>query len=563
MSEPSDLERIKRTSRCLRGSLRESLADPVTGALRADDVQLLKFHGGYQQDDRDLREARRLAKLEPDYSFFLRLRLPGGVMSPAQWLAMDAMARRHGSRGLRLTTRQTIQVHGIEKGNLRAAVQAIHAAGLDTIAACGDVNRNVVAAVNPLLSRVHARIFEQAQALSLHLRPKSRAWQEIWLDEPPVQPEESEPLYGDAYLPRKCKIGFAVPPDNDIDVYSQDVGLVAIIENGELAGYDVLIGGGMGATHGDAKTHPRLASPVGFITPGQVTALAEAALTTQRDHGDRSERRHARFKYAIDDRGVAWIKAEIERRAGFALQPAYGFAFTQRGDRFGWREGGDGRWHLGLRIPFGRVHDRDGVTRQTGLRAIAALLAERAPDAQIRLTPNQNALIAGVPKVLRERIDALAIEHDLALHRTATLLARNAIACVALPTCGLAMAEAERWMPDFIPKVQTLLDKHGLREEPIDLRVSGCPNGCSRPYLAEIALIGKASGRYNLMLGGDHRGQRLNALYRENITEPEILVELDALLARFASEREPEERFGDFLVREAVVAPPRSREDTA
>ncbi|HXE67017.1 MAG TPA: NADPH-dependent assimilatory sulfite reductase hemoprotein subunit [Rhodanobacteraceae bacterium] len=563
MSEPSDLERIKRASRHLRGTLRESLAEPVTGALHADDVQLLKFHGAYQQDDRDVREARRLARLEPDYSFFLRLRLPGGVMSPAQWLAMDAMAQRYGARGLRLTTRQTIQVHGIRKVDLRAAAQAIHACGLDTIAACGDDNRNVVAAVNPLLSRVHAQIFEQAQALSLHLRPQSRAWHETWLDEPPTDGNEPEPLLGDAYLPRKFKIGFAVPPDNDVDVYSQDVGLVTIIENGALSGYDVLVGGGMGATHGNAGTYPRLASPIGFITPDQVVALAEAALTLQRDHGDRSDRAHARFKYTVDDRGLGWTKAEIERRTGFALQPSRDFAFTQRGDRFGWREGGDGRWHLGLRIPFGRVHDSEGIARQTGMREIAALLAELAPDAQIRLTPNQNAFVAGVPANLRERVDAMAGAHDLALHRAGSRLALNTIACVALPTCGLAMAESERWMPAFLPKLQALLDKHGVCNEPIDLRISGCPNGCSRPYLAEVALVGKAPGRYNLMLGGDHRGQRMNALYRENITEPDILDVLDELLARFATEREAGERFGDFMARTGVVTPPLPREAAA
>ncbi len=563
MSEPSDLERIKRESRHLRGTLRESLADPITGALRTDDVQLLKFHGGYQQDDRDVREARRLAKLEPDYSFFLRLRLPAGVLTPTQWLAMDAMAQRYGKRGLRLTTRQTIQTHGIEKRNLRAAAQAIHACGLDTVAACGDDNRNVVTAVNPLLSRLHARIFEQAQALSLHLLPKSRAWYETWLNEPATDGSEAEPLLGNAYLPRKFKIGFAVPPDNDIDVYSQDVGLVAIVEGGELAGYDVLVGGGMGATHSDARTYPRLASPVGFIEPGQVTMLAEAALTLQRDHGDRSDRAHARFKYTVEDRGLEWIKGEIQRRARLKLQPVRGFEFTRRGDRFGWREGGDGHWHLGLRIPFGRVHDKGGVARQTGMRGIAALLAEHAPDAQIRLTPNQNALIAGVPPDLRERIDAIADAHGLALHRASSSLALNAIACVALPTCGLAMAESERWMPSLLPKVQGLLDKHNLHDEPIDLRISGCPNGCSRPYLAEIALVGKAPGRYNLMLGGDHRGQRMNALYRENIAEPEILVALDKLLARFAAGREAGEHFGDFLARTGVVPPPQPREATA
>ncbi len=562
MGKPSDIERIKSASRHLRGTLLESLANPITGALRVDDVQLLKFHGGYQQDDRDVREARRVAKLEPAYIFFVRLRLPGGVLTPRQWLAMDDTARRFGTHGIRMTSRQTIQVHGIDKRNLRAAVQNIHASGLDTIAACGDDNRNVVAAVNPLLSAVHAQIHEQAQALSLHLRPQSRAWFETWLGEPATDGSEPEPLLGDAYMPRKFKIGFAVPPENDIDVYSQDVGLVAIIEDGQLAGYNVLVGGGMGASHGDAKTYPRMASLIGFITPDQVTALSVATLTIQRDHGDRSDRKHARFKYTVDDKGLPWIKAEIERRAGFTLQRQRPFRFTQRGDRFGWREGDDGRWHLGLRIPFGRVHDDGKTTRQAGMREIAALLAEHAPDAQIRLTPNQNAFIAGVPGELRAAIDAITAKHDLDLYRSETPLGLNVIACVAFPTCGLAMAESERWMPHLVPKLQGLLDQHGLHDEPLDVRVSGCPNGCSRPYLAEIALIGKAPGRYNLMLAGDHRGQRMNAVYRENIDEPAILTELDALFVRFAAEREGGEHFGDFCARTNVVTPPAEREVT-
>ncbi|HEU0277065.1 MAG TPA: NADPH-dependent assimilatory sulfite reductase hemoprotein subunit [Rhodanobacteraceae bacterium] len=563
MGKPSEIERIKAASRHLRGTLLESLADPVTGALAVDDVQLLKFHGGYQQDDRDVREARRRAKLEPEYFFFLRLRLPGGVLTPPQWLAMDDTARRFGGSGLRLTSRQTIQVHRIRKTDLRDAVQMIHASGLDTIAACGDDNRNVVACVNPLLSHVHAQIYDQAQALSLHLRPQSRAWFETWMGEPPTDGAEPEPLLGDAYMPRKFKHGFAVPPYNDIDVYSQDVGFVAIIENDGLAGYDVLVGGGMGASHGNARTYPRMASLIGFITPDQVTALSEAALTIQRDHGDRSDRTHARFKYTVDDKGLDWIKAEIERRAGFTLAPAREFHFTQRGDRFGWSEGEDRRWHLNLRIPFGRLHDHDGATRQTGMRRIAELLAAQAPDAQIRVTTNQNALVAGVPAALKDAIDAIAAEHDLALHRTATPMGLNIMACVAFPTCGLAMAESERWMPVFVPKLQALMDRHGLHDEPIDVRVSGCPNGCSRPYLAEIALIGKAPGRYNLMLGGDHRGQRMNTLYRENIDEDTIFAALDELLGHFAVGRKAKERIGDFMVRTGVVVPPEPRKELA
>lgn len=563
MTALSDLERIKRESRHLRGTLRESLADPVTGALRPDDVQLLKFHGGYQQDDRDSREARRRAKLEPAYGFMLRLRLPGGVLTPAQWLAMDSVAGHFATRGLRLTTRQTIQLHGIDKRELRTAVQAIHAAGLDTIAACGDVNRNVVVAINPLLSRLHAAVYAQAAALSLHLLPRSRAWYETWLNEVPGAGDESEPLLSDTYLPRKFKFGFAIPPDNDIDVYAQDVGLIAIVEGDELAGYDVLVGGGMGASHGDPKTCPVMASPIGFITPDQVKTLAEAVLTTQRDFGDRNERKHARLKYTIDDRGLDWFKQEVEQRTGFRLQAAHRSTFTERGDPFGWREGEDGRWHLGLRIPAGRIRDEDDVLRKTGMRALVELLAEAAPDVQIRLTPNQNLLLAGVPTELRAHVDALTAEHGLNLHHHATRLRLDALACVALPTCGLAMAEAERYLPALLDQLQALLDRHGLHDEPIGLRVSGCPNGCSRPYLAEIALIGKAPGRYNLMLGGDHRGQRMNTLYRENIIETEILAVLDALFARFATERESGERFGDFLVRVGVVVAPAPREAAA
>jgi sulfite reductase (NADPH) hemoprotein beta-component len=553
MNAISSIEIIKRDSDGLRGTLRESLADPVTGALRDPDTQLLKFHGGYQQDDRDLRERRRLARLEPAYSFMIRTRLPGGVATPAQWLALDAIAQANAQRGLRITTRQTIQLHGVIKRELKATLQAIQAALLDTRAACGDVNRNVVVAVNPMQSSLHAQVHAQAAALSEQLLPRTRAYHEIWLDGERVAGGEEDPLYGQAFLPRKFKIGFAIPPRNDIDVFAQDLGLVAIVEHGSLRGYDVCAGGGMGMTHGDAGTYPRLAETIGFVHPEQVQAIAEAAIGIQRDFGDRADRKHARLKYTMDDRGIAWFKQELERRAGFALQPARDFQFDQRGDAFGWSEGEDGRLHLGLRIPAGRVWDREGLSHQTGLREVAMLLHAHAADAQFRLTPNQNVLLAGVPGHLREAMDAILAAHGLDLHRTATPLRRDALACVALPTCGLAMAEAERYLPAFLDKLHGLLDRHGLHDAPLDLRISGCPNGCSRPYLAEIALIGKAPGRYNLMLGGDHRGRRMNALHRENIAEAQILEALDPLLARYAGERNVGERFGDFLHRLGLV----------
>ena len=559
------VEDIKVRSARLRGSLLQSLADPVTGALREDDQTLIKYHGSYQQDDRDVREARRQAKLEPAHSFMIRTRTPGGVVSPPQWLQFDRIARDFAERGLRITTRQAFQFHGVVKTELKATMQAINAALVDTLAACGDVNRNIAVAANPHLSGAHAQVHAHAADLSRHLLPNTRAYYEIWLDEERIagSGEEEEPIYGDRYLPRKFKIGFAIPPYNDVDVFAQDLGFIAILgEAGTLLGYNVTVGGGMGASHGDPDTYPRLGSVIGFIEPQQLTPTAEAVVTTQRDHGNRDVRKRARLKYTIDDHGLAWFKAEIERRAGFSLSPARPFAFLHNGDRFGWVAGDDGDAHLTLRIPAGRIVDGalDGlvepVQHLSGLRAIAELLAADGGQAEFRMTPNQNLAIARVPATFRERVDALIAAHGLDGWRTASPLRRNALACVALPTCGLAMAEAERYLPDLVARIETLLAAHGIADAPIHLRISGCPNGCSRPYLGEIALVGKAPGRYNLLLGADHCGQRLNTLYRENIVESEILAALDPLFARYASTRADGEGFGDFLVREGVVEIP-------
>jgi len=555
------VEDIKNQSARLRGTLLESLANPVTGALNEDDQTLIKYHGSYQQDDRDIREERRLAKLEPAHAFMIRTRTPGGVVTPAQWLKLDAVATTYAERGLRITTRQAFQFHGVIKTELKATMQAINAALIDTLAACGDVNRNVAVAANPLQSQAHALVHEQAAALSEFLLPNTRAYYEIWLDEERVagSGSEDEPVYGATYLPRKFKIGFAIPPYNDVDVFAQDLGFIAILDaDGELLGYNVSVGGGMGATHGDPETYPRLGDVIGFITPDQLTQTAVAVVTAQRDFGNRVLRKRARLKYTIDDHGLDWFKGEVERRAGFALSDARPFDFVHNGDRFGWVEGDDGRAHLTLRIVAGRIWDRDGLTHLTGLREIARLFDEGGIDAQFRMTPNQNLVIAGVPAAQRERIDALVAQYGLDTHVSATPLVKNALACVALPTCGLAMAEAERYLPEFTDKVQGLLDTHGLKKAQIHLRISGCPNGCSRPYLGEIALVGKAPGRYNLMLGADHRGQRLNTLYRENVVETQILEALDPLFARYAGERSEAEGFGDFLVRAGIVAPPRS-----
>ncbi|MGN2252160.1 assimilatory sulfite reductase (NADPH) hemoprotein subunit [Frateuria sp. GZRe12] len=548
----SELEHIKDQSRQLRGSIAEGLADPVTGAIGEADTKLLKFHGSYQQDDRDLREERRRQKLEPLYSFMLRARLPGGVVTPAQWLVFDRLARDYASSGLRITTRQTFQWHGILKHDLKPTIAAINHAMASTIAACGDVLRNVVSTPLPVQSQAHAEAYAWAAKLSDELAPKTTAYHELWLDgEKLVGEPEPEPLYGRTYLPRKFKIGLAIPPLNDIDVFAQDLGLIAIAEEGRLVGFNLAIGGGMGATHGDPTTYPRLAEVIGFVAPAQLRDAAEQVIALQRDWGDRGERKHARLKYTLDRRGTDAFKTELERRLGFPLQAARPYRFEHNGDRYGWLQGSDGRWHLTLHVESGRLLDLDERRLLSGMRELATV-----HTGDFRLTCNQNVIVANVEAADRERIDAIVAAHNLDGYREQSGIRRHAIACVALPTCGLAMAESERYLPTILDKLETRLARHGLLDAPILLRLSGCPNGCSRPYLGEIALVGRAPGRYDLRLGADFAGQRLNSLYRENVDEKAILDALDPLFAGYAAERAVGEGFGDFLLRSGVLAPP-------
>lgn len=563
MSEPvtsggqSPVEEIKRGSRLLRGTIVESLADGATGALADPDTQLIKFHGSYQQDDRDQREERRQAKLEPAYSFMIRTRLPGGVCTPEQWLAMDDIATRYANGSLRLTTRQAFQVHGVIKRDLKPTLAAMNRALVDTIAACGDVNRNVLASANPEVSALHAEAHRWAQRISEHLLPKTRAYHEIWLDGEKVAggEPEAEPIYGATYLPRKFKTAVAVPPHNDVDVFAQDLGFIAIVDrrrSQRIIGFNVTAGGGLGTTHGDATTYPRLADVLGYVDAAEALAVAEAVVTTQRDFGDRRNRRRARLKYTIDTMGLEAFRAEVERRAGVRFAAAKPYEFTGSGDRFGWTRGEDRHWHLTLRIPAGRIADRPspaGASRAlTGLRRIA-----RLHRGTFRITPNQNLIIASIPEDHRAAFEEILRDHGLDLHDRASPVALDALACVALPTCPLAMAEAERYLPGFLERLEKRLERHGLAGEPLLVRITGCPNGCARPYLAEIGLIGKAPGRYNLHLGGDSSGRRLNVLHRETLDEPAIFDVLDPLFARYARERSAGERFGDFLWRSKTL----------
>lgn len=542
---PSPVETIKLASRFLRGTIVESLADPVTGAIAEADQSLLKFHGSYQQDDRDVRDERRLRKLEPAYSFMVRARLPGGVITAAQWLSIDAICERHANGTLRLTTRQTFQLHGVVKGQLKPAMRALNDAMIDTLATCGDVNRNVMAGAGPEASPVHAQAHAWAARLSEHLLPRTRAYHEIWLDGERVgAAPESEPIYGATYLPRKFKAAIAVPPCNDVDIYTQDLGFVAIADQNVIAGFNLIVGGGMGATHGDDTTYPRLGTVIGYLRASELLDVATAVLSIQRDHGDRSNRRHARLKYTIDDRGIDWFRSELNARVAKQLEPPRPFEFTSSGDQFGWHEGTDRRWHLTLRIPAGRIVESASRPWRSGLRAIAAI-----HGGTFRMTANQNLTISGVDAAHRAAIDLIVAKHALNLHETATPVARDALACVALPTCPLAMAEAERYLPALTDRIETLLDGHGLRSEPLLVRITGCPNGCARPYVAEIALIGKAPGRYNLHLGGDSTGVRLNRRVLENADEALIFATLDSVFRSWAAERLPGERLGDFVVR--------------
>ena len=569
----TEVEHVKAKSNYLRGTLVESLENGITGALFPDDTHLIKFHGSYQQTDRDLDSERARQKLEPLYSFMIRVRVPGGVASPAQWLRMDELADQYGNGTLKLTTRQAFQLHGVYKRNLKAAIQGFNAVLLDSIAGCGDVNRNVMCSVNPSESRLHAATYEAAKAISTAFTPQTSAYAEIWAppglaageDLPkgskeegnwsqvflasPAQ-EDAEPVYGKTYLPRKFKIAIAVPPDNDTDIFANDIGLVAIEENGELAGFNFAAGGGLGMTFGMPETFPRLADLLGFVKQEDIVKVCEAVITTQRDFGNRENRKFSRLKYTIERMGLDAFRKEVETRSGVDFEPLRPFQFKHSGDRFGWTQGQDGRFHLTLFIEGGRVQNTENYLLKTALREVAALLRE----GEFRLTGNQNLLIGNILSEQRIEVENTLKKYGV-LETTfrQTALRLNSIACVALPTCTLAFAEAERYLPQLIDQIDGILRKYHMQKEAINIRMTGCPNGCGRPYLGEIGLVGKSPGYYNLYLGAAHDGSRLNKLYREMLDEAAILRELEPLIAAYAMKRNPGERFGNFVIRTGYI----------
>jgi sulfite reductase (NADPH) hemoprotein beta-component len=537
-------ERIKDASRFLRGTIAEGLRHVETGALADDDTQLTKFHGFYQQDDRDLRAERGKQRMEKAFSFMVRMRVPAGILTPVQWLKVEKLAVERANHTIRLTTRETVQFHGILKGNLKPLMQGLHAGLLDTIAACGDVNRNVIATADPWRRDLYQEVSGLARAISEHLLPRTRAWHEIWLDEEKVAggEVEDEPVLGRTYLPRKFKIAIALPPHNDVDVFAHDLGFIAIVQRGRIVGYNVVVGGGMGMTHGEPETYPRTGDVIGFCKPGDAVAVAEAVVTVQRDYGDRSNRKHARLKYTIDDVGIERFVSLVRERLAVKLDKARPFAFTSTGDRLGWAQEEDGTAHFTLFVENGRIRDR----MMAGLHAIAELGVGR-----FIMTPNQNLVHADIPASSRGKVEALLAEYGL--DRTVSGLRRSAMACVALPTCGLALAESERYLPDLIGRLEDELDRLGLREDEITIRMTGCPNGCARPYVSEIGLVGRTPGVYNLYLGGAHEGIRLNKLHRRDVDGDAIVAALSSLFEAYAKSRERGERFGDYVIRAGVV----------
>lgn len=582
---PITNEDIKAASNYLRGTIAEGLKDDSTGAISASDQQLTKFHGIYMQDDRDIRDDRKAAGLEPAYSFMVRVRLPGCVSTPEQWLKMDELADTYGNHTLKITTRGTFQLHGVIKKLLKPAIRGMNSALLDTVAACGDVDRNVVAAALPNNKKIHDEITKLSYQISEHLLPQTTSYYEIWLEgaddkdqagytetfearkdgpkKKKVLISEStlvdhEPLYGALYLPRKFKINIAVPPYNDVDVFAHDIGLIAIVEDNELVGFNVYAGGGMGTTHNNKKTYPRMGSIQGFVTKDKVIDACEKIMLVQRDNGDRKNRKHARLKYTVDDLGNDVFRSKVEDLLGYSFEPERQYYFESNLDQFGWITDETGHHHFTTFVENGRVEDTAELQFKTGFRELATYM--KSTGGEFRLTANQHILVSDISDEHLPTVKKIMAKYKL--DNTAfSGLRLSSAACVAFPTCGLAMAESERYLPVLITKLEEALEEYGLRHDSIVMRMTGCPNGCARPWMAEIACVGKAFGAYNLMLGGGHRGERINKLYRSSLKEDEIISTLKPMFKRWSLERHEGEAFGDWVIRAGIIAATREGKD--
>jgi sulfite reductase (NADPH) hemoprotein beta-component len=548
-------EDIKAAIPTLAGTIAATFNNPANDHFSDDDNQFLKFHGSYQQDDRDLRKTGK------KYIMMIRGRIPGGVMTAKQYGVFDQLATDYGNNTLRITTRQSIQFHGVVLSGLRPLVAKINECLLSTLAACGDVNRNVLAPATPAYTKAREEVYADAHKVALALAPQTKAYHSIWIDGVQIDNDAAEnknfvdPLYGKTYLPRKFKIAFVIPPVNDLDVYTNCLGFIAIVENDKLIGYNLAVGGGMGRSHGNEATYARMADVIGFFTPDKIIEVAKAVLTIHRDFGDRTDRKHARLKYVVAERGVKFMQDEVNQRAGLTLAPAKPYTFNTTADLLDWRKAVDGSWFLGLFVSMGRVKDTESVKMKTGLRQVA----DKFPTVEFRLTANQNIILANVSEADKAGITAILAAHSVKTDNQATVLLAASMACPSLPTCGLGLAESERALPGMIARLEKLLAEVGLANEEIIIRSTGCPNGCARPYMAEIAFVGKAPGRYQVWLGGDVSGTRLNKVWKDVVKEPELETEFRPVFTRFAQERNAGERFGDwcqriFLKESAVAA---------
>ncbi|MBL4879763.1 MAG: assimilatory sulfite reductase (NADPH) hemoprotein subunit [Oleispira sp.] len=549
--ELSEDEHIKDKSDFLRGSIKASLKNPLTGALHPDDVMLIKYHGSYQQYDRDLESERKQKKLEPLFQFMVRVRAAGGITTPEQWLSLDELSDIHGNGTIKLTTRQSFQFHGILKRNLKPTIRAVNEMLLSTLATCGDVNRNVMCNPNPYQSPIHEEVYKLAGEISDYFLPKTTAYHEIWLDKEKVAgTPDFEPLYHNNYLPRKFKIAIAIPPNNDIDVFANDLGLIVIVENNKVKGFNICVGGGLGSTFGVQETYPRLADVIGFVPKEKVFEVAETVIAIQRDHGNRSDRKLSRLKHTIDDRGLEWFVEELQNRLGWNLSKPKSYHFKSNGDEYGWLKGINNKWFYTLFVEHGRVRDENDYQLKKALREIAKI-----HTGDFRLTGNQNLIIGNIEEDDKEGIEAILALYGVKNHPKLTGLRKSSMACVALNTCGLAFAEAERYLPSLIDKLDVIMRNNGLENDEINIRMTGCPNNCARSSLGEISFVGRAVGRYNMYLGASHNGDRLNSLYKEMLSEEDILGELEPIIAAYSKDRLEEEHFGDFVIRKEIVEP--------
>lgn len=546
VGKPSKVEEIKRGSRHLRGQIAEELrADAAY--FTENSIQLLKFHGMYQQDDRDVRAKLKKAGQEKAYSMMIRARIPGGVLSAQQYLQFDRLADLYGNGSMRITTRQTFQLHGILKSNVKQTLQGIHDVLVTTLGGCGDQVRNILMCPAPRADGFHDQLRPILMRLVDALGARTGAYHEIWLDGEAVpmgEQENEEPLYGATYLPRKFKLALAIEGDNCVDVYANDLGIVAHKENGDLTGFTLMVGGGMGRTASKADTYPRLASPIAFVAPHQLVGVATAIVTIQRDFGNRSDRRYSRFKYLLDERGLDWFREELERRLGYELPPARSLQWQETTDHLGWHQHGEDAWCLGVHVPSGRVVDRGGRRLKWALRTIVNRFAPT-----VRMTCEQNILFSGLSEADKAEVENILHEANVPLVEEISSTVRHAMACVALPTCGLATAESERVLPQVLKEFELLMESLGLSNEAISIRMTGCANGCARPYIGDIGFVGRSPGKYDLFLGGDFLGARLNACYAEMVPIETFTQRLRPLLQAYKAERVGDERFGDYCHR--------------